>query len=129
MTAEAKDAFDEGVFLLRKALESAIQSEIELEATGDNGHYDIEDIPYIIEARHALEVTKNMGKRGMEYDNLSESAKESIHIMVNYCLENGIGMGMRGGFKKSSLAKRSLPKKPKKKKFRLEIEKFCRDWT
>lgn len=53
----------------------------------------------------------------MEYQNLSQEAKDSLKAMVDYCLRHGIAMGMDEGYE--------CPETGKKHDFRVELEAFC----
>jgi len=53
----------------------------------------------------------------MEYQNLSQEAKESLQAMVDYCLRHGIAMGMDEGI--------ACFDTNKKHPFRVELEAFC----
>ena len=48
------------VKVLRESLEEMIQEEIDLEACGDNGHWDVETQDHIIMARQALADTNDV---------------------------------------------------------------------
>jgi hypothetical protein len=50
----------------------------------------------------------------MEYSELSEEAKETLKGMVEFCINNAIGMGMDEGFNADDT----------KKEFRKELELF-----
>lgn len=46
------------IALLRSVVQQFIDTEIAVESSGDNGHYNVEEIPNIIRARAVLEATK-----------------------------------------------------------------------
>ncbi|OQX14075.1 MAG: hypothetical protein BWK73_10475 [Thiothrix lacustris] len=53
-------------------------------------------------------------KKG-NWNQLSNEAKDSIYMMIEYCVERGIRLGMDEGMRKDG----------KPKKFRKEIEEFA----
>ena len=50
----------------------------------------------------------------MEYDNMSDEAKETVKGMVEFCIKHGYCMGMNQGINESD----------NKEKFRIELEAF-----
>lgn len=57
-----------------------------------------------------------MARTQVDYQTLSVESKESISAMVDYCLRNGIAMGMDEGIKNFDTNEKHT--------FRLEIEAF-----
>ena len=48
------------ITLLRSVVQSFIDTEIAVESSGDNGRYNVEEIPNVVRARAALEATKKV---------------------------------------------------------------------
>jgi len=58
----------------------------------------------------------------LEYTELSEEAKEVVKGMVEFCINNGMCMGMDEGFKSFGNGRRKID--AEKHRFRKELESF-----
>lgn len=61
-----KDPTIDDVIRLRGALAAMIQAEYDTESSGDSGHYDVSQLAHVIQAREALEATKEFNVKRVE---------------------------------------------------------------